>query len=180
VGFQKGHKVNLGKRNHLGFRHSDESKLKMSLKLRGHIPWNKGRPWPEEMKRRISETNKRKGIEPRVKWIGVGEKHWNWKEDRTQLKRFNDAAKDRRSYAYIEWRLRVWTRDNWRCRIDNTDCGGRIEAHHILGYTRYPELRFEINNGITLCQFHHPKRKKDEEKLTPIFQNLVKSTLEKS
>jgi hypothetical protein len=171
--FQKGHKVNLGKRNHLGFKHSEESKLKIGEKSKGRKVWNTGIPWPEEMKERISQTNKLKGIEPKVQYIGLGEKHWNWKKDRTKLKRFNDTAKDRRSYAYSEWRKGVWLRDNWKCRIANEDCSGRIEAHHILNYTYCPELRYDINNGITLCRAHHPSKRIEEKQLIPVFREIV-------
>jgi len=174
MAFKKGHKINVGKKNHLGFKHSEESKRKIGEKSKGRIPWNKGIPWSEEMKERISQTNKRKGIEPRIKFIGLGEKHWNWKKDRTQLKRFNNVAKDRRSSAYIEWRKRVLERDNWTCRIANKDCDGRIEVHHILSYTHHPELRYEINNGITLCHFHHPSKRAEEKRLIPLFQSLVR------
>ena len=171
--FQKGHKINIGKKNHLGFKHSKEARIKISQNNLGKKAWNKGKTWSEKIKKRISETNKRKGIEPKVKWIGLGKNHWNWKEDRTKLKRFNDTAKDRRSSAYTEWRKRVWVRDNWKCKIANQDCNGRIEAHHILSYTHYPELRYELNNGITLCKFHHPHKRMDEKILYPIFQKLL-------
>ena len=30
-----------------------------------------------------------------------------------------------------------------------------------------------INNGITLCQFHHPRKRNDEKLLTLSFQELV-------
>ena len=173
MGFQKGHKINMGKKNHLGFKHSEETKLKIGLRLKGRKVWNKGIPWPAEIKERISQTNKNKGIEPKVKFIGLGNEHWNWKEDRTQLKRFNDTAKNRRSYAYTEWRKRVWLRDGFKCKINNRDCGGRIEAHHILNYTDFSELRYEINNGITLCRVHHPRKRIDERNMALIFQELV-------
>jgi hypothetical protein len=53
------------------------------------------------------------------------------------------------------------------------ECLGKIEAHHILRWKDYPELRYDINNGITLCHFHHPRTKQMETKSTPIFRKLV-------
>ena len=50
---------------------------------------------------------------------------------------------------------------------------GNVVAHHILGFAQYPELRYEVNNGITLCHFHHPRKRIDEEKLIPVLKGLV-------
>jgi len=51
-----------------------------------------------------------------------------------------------------EWRKNILARDQ-KCVI----CGGEkhLEAHHIFGYKDYPELRDNVDNGITLCQFCH-------------------------
>lgn len=106
--------------------------------------------------------------------ISKGENNWRWIKDRTKLQRYNDTNKDRRSSAYNFWRLEVYKRDNFKCRINNCDCSGRIIAHHILSWKNYPELRFNINNGITLCLFHHPRKKIEEQKLIPFFQGIIK------
>ena len=37
---------------------------------KGQIPWNKGKKWSEEVKKKISNTNKRKGIKPQVRISG--------------------------------------------------------------------------------------------------------------
>lgn len=103
----------------------------------------------------------------------MGSKNPNYIKDRTQLKRFDDTTKDRRSSAYGNWRKEIWKRDGFKCKINNKDCNDRIEAHHILGFTKYPELRYDINNGITLCHFHHPRVREEEKRLIPTFQELV-------
>ena len=102
----------------------------------------------------------------------LGEKHWRWISDRTQLSRTSKQG-ERRTTAYFYWRKSVWQRDNFKCRINNSDCKGRIESHHILGWSSYPELRYNINNGITLCHAHHPRKRAEEKRLAPIFQELV-------
>lgn len=48
-----------------------------------------------------------------------------------------------------------------------------IEAHHILGWEEYPKLRYEVNNGITLCRAHHPRKRAEEKKLVPYFMGLI-------
>jgi len=99
----------------------------------------------------------------------IGRKPWNKIEDRTKLKRT-----DRRNDSlYKEWRNNVYKRDRYKCRIDNNDCNGRIEAHHILSWSEFPKLRYDINNGITLCKYHHPRKKFDCNRLINKFKELI-------
>lgn len=100
-----------------------------------------------------------------------GEKSCHYKKDRDTLVK----KQERNDSAYKEWRKQVWLRDNFKCKIANPDCSGRIEAHHILGWSSHPELRYQVNNGITLCHAHHPRKRGDELKLSPYFQYLVAS-----
>ena len=92
-----------------------------------------------------------------------------WKKDRNSLVR----RQKRNDSAYCAWRMAVWSRDFFKCRILNEDCDGPIEAHHILGWSYYPELRYEVNNGITLCHAHHPLKRAEEKRLAPVFRELV-------
>ena len=55
-----------------------------------------------------------------------------------------------------EWRTDVFERDNYTCQ-DCKNRGGRLQAHHIKPYREYPELRHNINNGLTLCVDCHKK-----------------------
>lgn len=72
-------------------------------------------------------------------------------EDAPAWKGGASLINDRARYAneLREWRLAVYRRDNFRCR----DCGtkGYINAHHIKYWSTHPELRFDVDNGITLC-----------------------------
>lgn len=83
------------------------------------------------------------------------------------------ANKFIRTGENIEWTKNVKNRDNWSCRIADNNCGGRLEAHHILRWVDYPELRYEVNNGITLCHAHHPRKRAEEKRLVPTFMELV-------
>ena len=181
--FQKGHRgFWLGKKK----PHTQKTKDKIREALLGHSvsaetrekiglahignKYSVGLKRSEEMKEKISQTLKRKGIEPKVKFIGVGKNSARWITDRTQLQKSDRHLGDS---ASNDWRKRTYVRDRWKCRISNKDCSGRIEAHHILNWVDYPELRYEINNGITLCHAHHPRGRKNEKQLEPILQALI-------
>lgn len=114
---------------------------------KGHVPWTKGK------------TD-----------FFVGNKNPAWKGG-LEFRKKSDRAQD--DSAYMEWRKTVKNRDGWKCKISNQDCNGRLEAHHILPWRNFPELRYEINNGITLCHAHHPRRWAEEKRLAPYFIELV-------
>jgi len=54
-----------------------------------------------------------------------------------------------------EWSIAVRNRDENKCVICNST--EFLNAHHIFPKEakRYRDLRFDINNGITLCSRHH-------------------------
>lgn len=55
---------------------------------------------------------------------------------------------------YRKWRIGVLRRDNWTCQ----ECGrrgGLLQAHHIKSWVDYPELRYEVSNGKSLCPQCH-------------------------
>lgn len=56
--------------------------------------------------------------------------------------------------AYKDWRNRVFTRDDYTCQACYKK-GGYLHAHHKNGFTHFPEVRFDTNNGITLCKKCH-------------------------
>ncbi len=111
-----------------------------------------------------SSWNKGKGH------LFTGDKNPCW---RGGLENRKPSEKKHLCSKYVGWMKQVKNRDNWKCRMANEDCNGRLEAHHILNWIDYPELRYEINNGITLCHSHHPRRREEEKRLIPTFVGLV-------
>lgn len=105
-----------------------------------------------------------------------GENHPNWVVDRTQLAEKKNGNEYRNSPKSREWGRNVKCRDGWKCKISNNDCSGRLEAHHILSWKEHPKLRYSLNNGITLCHFHHPRVREEEKRLSPYFQDLVSAS----
>jgi len=102
----------------------------------------------------------------------VGEKHHAWIKDRTLLK---DDHLDRGGQRHRDWSNTVKIRDGWKCKIGNQDCEGRMESHHILSWKNYEELRYDVNNGITLCHYHHPRTRVNEIEFEDYFQKLLTS-----
>lgn len=149
-GFQIGNKSNTGKH----WKVKDTSNF-------GKSKYWLGRKRPnlhtKEGKKRISESQK-------------GEKNHNWIKDRTKLKKHERKDLDTQ-YQY--WGQRVKEKDNFKCRLASSGCSGRLEAHHIFNWIDYPGLRYIINNGITLCAFHHPHGREEEKRMISIFQELL-------
>lgn len=164
---------------------------------KGMVPWNKGKKGVQPSTRRgikqsadfcekIRNGKKKhpgrgfKGKKHRPETIEKiranklantprGEKSHRWIADRSKLAK----RQERNDMAYKDWRHQVKMRDSFTCKIADGNCAGRLEVHHILGWTEHPELRYAVNNGITLCHAHHPRRREEEAKLSPYFQSLV-------
>ena len=166
----------------LGIKHTEEHNKNISL---GNI----GKILSKETKNKISKANTGKvrteeankknsiahiGIPSKIKGLKIlknsGANHWAWKKDRDSLIKNEKKHLDGR---YREWMKLVKDRDIWSCRITDTNCSGKLEAHHILRWSNFPELRYEVNNGISLCHFHHPRKIKDEMRLSPYFMDMV-------
>jgi len=68
---------------------------------------------------------------------------------------FEDTAKAWRGRSeYTEWRNAVFQRDGYQCVV----CGINdhdLHAHHLEGFTANKAMRFDPDNGVTLCQSHH-------------------------
>lgn len=99
----------------------------------------------------------------------MGSNNPRYIKDRSKLKQ----VEDRRTTAHLEWSKLVKERDNWKCKLENGECVGRLEAHHIIPWGENKELRFIISNGITLCKYHHPHGRKKEKEFESIFMELV-------
>jgi 5-methylcytosine-specific restriction endonuclease McrA len=82
----------------------------------------------------------------------IRESRWNWKGDIS-----SENHRIRESSEYKHWRKSVFKRDNYICQRCGKK-GGRLNAHHIKQFNKFPELRFDISNGITFCEKCHRKQ----------------------
>ena len=153
-GFQKGH-PNFGgfQKGHPSYL-TEESKKKISDALRGRkqskeqreklSKYLTGRPSPIKGKHTQSLASRIRLSKQRR-----GENGSNW---RGGLKPINKRI--RAGIEFRLWREAVFARDNWACQKYGIR-GGKLHPHHIQNFAQYPELRFAIDNGITLSKKAH-------------------------
>lgn len=121
---------------------------------------NKHRIYPESARHkiRLAHLGKKHTLESRQKMSGKNAPNWQG-----GITAANKLA--RNNTAYQEWRKAVFERDNYRCLA----CGLKgvyLQADHIYPSAYYPRLRYDINNGQTLCIDCH--------KQTPTFAGKAK------
>lgn len=57
-------------------------------------------------------------------------------------------------YGYIKWADHVRRRDHFTCVI----CGRKgvaVNAHHLNAWASFPDERYDVENGVTLCRTCH-------------------------
>jgi hypothetical protein len=101
----------------------------------------------------------------------TGPRHPAWIKDRSRLK----SCLTSRSAAHLLWSRAVKRRFKTCVLASLKNCSGRLEAHHIRSWTLHEKLRYDVDNGITLCHKHHPTKTTEAIALEPIFKQIVAS-----
>ena len=105
----------------------------------GQEAWNNGKILPPlSLKHRLKISKALKG-----------EKGSGWRGGITPIN-----AKIRNSMKFKLWREAVFERDNYTCQMCGQR-GGKLRPHHIWNFALFIYLRFNIDNGITLCKECH-------------------------
>ena len=139
----------IGNKFNLGKKASKETKEKMSVASKGkpHSEQHnmnvslslKGKPSPLRGTTQSPELRRKRAL------IMMGEKSHFWKGGITPINQ-----KIRSSIEYKLWREAVFKRDNFTC-VWCLKKGGELNADHIKSFLNFPELRFALDNGRTLC-----------------------------
>lgn len=100
-----------------------------------------GRKMPPHQIQKAAEWRKKN-------FVGAGNPNWKGGE-------ISDYQRERTSYSAKQWSKDVRGRDGHKC----IGCGakGKLHAHHIKPWKEFPELRYDIENGVTLCPTCHQK-----------------------
>lgn len=78
----------------------------------------------------------------------------------------------RASQQYADWRSAVFMRDGYVCRKCKHPKRA-INAHHIKRFADFPKLRFDLGNGIALCEICHNKSKSRELEFEEEFRSIL-------
>lgn len=113
--------------------------------IKGHSAWRCICECGNE--KTVTGSNLRKGMTQSCgcRQGAFGSKNPDWKGGITP-----ENEKARKGRQGVAWRKAVFHRDSYTC----THCGahgGTLNAHHIKPFASHRELRYDVDNGITLC-----------------------------
>lgn len=106
-------------------------------------------------------------------WLGknvphfTGANHPLWKGGITPENLKIRAGRDIR-----QWRKAVLERDNYTCLLCRSQID--LEVHHIKRFADYPQLRFEVTNGATLCSSCHDLNRGIEPRFEELFAEMIR------
>lgn len=153
-----------------------------------HHNWTGGKPRCIDCGKQLARYKAKRCRKCRGLWLRIPENNWNFG------RKFSKHGIKRTVYRFIrdcerynEWRLSVFRRDGYRCKM----CGDNkiLNANHIK---RFIDILIEnniktvkkaysckelwdINNGITLCVNCHLLTYGKENQFTEIFNNIIKN-----
>lgn len=84
------------------------------------------------------------------------------------------SKRDYHDPVYKDWRIKVYKRDNFCCQMPGRKKKKYLNAHHIRKWASASALRFDVDNGITLCRWCHCKVTGHETLYQSLFQSIVR------
>ena len=70
---------------------------------------------------------------------------------------------------------KVMQRDNYKCKLLDSTCYGKLELHHIQYRSEAKDLINEPSNCICLCTYHHKLVHSNKHYWQPILKEMMKS-----
>ena len=67
------------------------------------------------------------------------------------------------------WSIKVKERAGFKCEVDGCTSGLALNSHHIENFLTSQELRYDIRNGLCLCQNCHKFPKKGQKSVHRSF-----------
>lgn len=134
-------------------RHSPEIIRKMrEANLNGTYGFKKGKHYSLATEFKKGQTAPQRGkvlsLETRLK-ISIAKKgQIPWNKGLGTKSSVNELA--RKTKQARDWRKATYERDDYTCQGCGVR-GGKLQAHHIKPFSTHPELRYELDNGQTLC-----------------------------
>ncbi len=124
------------------------SKLGNKNPMYGKTSPNRGKKCSVEVRKKLSKQSKGKHYSPATEFKKIN-------CDKSQDE-YIAENKIRQTLEYRLWREAVYKKDKYHCVMCKKHCQKKdIVAHHIKSFSQYPEFRFDVNNGITLCRKCH-------------------------
>jgi 5-methylcytosine-specific restriction endonuclease McrA len=84
----------------------------------------------------------------------INAKKAHYKENHPKWIPNREKVKNRARPEMVEWRNFIFSRDRFMCQNCST-VGGKLHAHHKAPYSLFPKLKWEKDNGVTLCETCH-------------------------
>lgn len=191
--FEKGHKINVGIKRSVatrkkmslvkmgnknpmygkvsplkGIPRSEETRKKIGLACKGIPPWNTGKKWNEETRKKMSLSHKgqKRTAEQRARMSKsrIGNKGSNWRGGKSfepYDKTFN-----------LKFKRAIRERDNqvcMLCGIHREKINEAFNVHHI----DYNKLNTLPQNCNSLCRNCHAKTNHNRKHWTRFFQSLL-------
>jgi hypothetical protein len=122
-----------------GHTHTEEARRKMGIARIGN-------------KNRVGKPN---SMEVRQRQSEFMRQHAKRGADNPMWKGGVTLQNDRHVPEYRIWRRAVYERDNYICQQCGDSSGANLHAHHIQSFAAFPDLRFVVSNGLTVCDLCH-------------------------
>ena len=68
---------------------------------------------------------------------------------------------------------KVYSRDKFQCQMPGCKSKYRLQAHHIKKWSSAAILRYDVDNGITLCRSCHERITGHEHAYQSLFSQIV-------